>query len=126
MRYERTLRAGLLRSWWGLFPAFTVLSVRLAAGRACGNPSDLLPDLSSNPRWAWPLALLYVLPHVWLLGGYLLTASRAQTLAPGMRAVGDVWGRDAWKLLLMAAVLVFEYAPVSLWRLVGAAVQCTR
>jgi hypothetical protein len=121
---ERILQAWLLRSWWLLFPSFTVLSVRLTTERVCGNPYDLLPALTANSRWAWPLALLYVLPHLWLLAACLLTAARAQALAPGARVFSEVWGREAWKLLLMAAVLVLEYAPISLWRLLGSALQC--
>jgi hypothetical protein len=46
------------RSWWLLFPAFTALTIRLGVERACAQPYDLLPAVTSNPAWAWPLALV--------------------------------------------------------------------
>jgi hypothetical protein len=114
-----------MRYWWVLFPCFSVLTCRLTAERMCGDPYDLLPALTSRPAWAWPIALVYVSAHVWVLAVWLLTVSRSRELVPGPRAYRVVWGADAAKLLLMLGVFVIEYSPVSLWRLLGASVRCT-
>jgi hypothetical protein len=125
VRQRPTSPLGLLAaSWWFVWPASTVLIVRLLVDRACGDPYNLLPALTADPRWAWPLAFVYVLGHAWFLSGYLATVEAAGTLAPGVAAIRSVWGRHAIKLLLMAAVLLLEYSPVGLWRAVGAGIGC--
>ena len=112
-----------MRSWWVIFPCFAALTLRLSVERACSDPYDLLPALMSRPGWAWPLALLYLLAHVWMLAVSLVTVSRAGELRAGTLRM---WGNHAVKLLLMLGVFVIEYAPVSLWRLIGTSLQCTR
>jgi len=114
----------LASTWWIVCPAFAVLSLRLVAERACADPYDLLPGVTSNPRWAWPLALVYVAGHLWCLFAYLFTTDRAGTLAPGLPMIKSAWGRHAPKVWTMAAVLALEYAPMSLSRLVGAHLGC--
>lgn len=123
VRHEFT-RAWLIRSWWFLFPSFTGLSVRLAAERACADPYNLLPAVSADARWTWPLALVYVMPHVWLVGAYLQTASRADAIVPGVSVFRELWGKDVAKLILMAGVLAFESLPIPMWRLIGRAFHC--
>jgi hypothetical protein len=113
------------RSWWLLCPSFALLTARLAVERACGDPYDLLPAITANSRWAWPLALLYVLTHIWFVTVYLMTAAQARTLVPRIAVFREVWGRDFWKVVLMAAALLIEYAPIPLWQLAGKAFQCT-
>jgi uncharacterized membrane protein YhdT len=116
----------LTRSWWVLFPCFTALTLRLVFERACRDPSDLLPALTSEPRWAWPLALAYVLAHLWVLAAYLVTVSRTQELLPRLSTFGAVWGTDRMKLVFMFAMLTIEYSPISVWRLIGTTLRCTR
>jgi hypothetical protein len=117
-------RRWLGAAWWPLFPAFAALTARLGIERACGDPYDLLPALTSNPVWAWPMALAYVLAHAWLAVAYGRTALAAGTLAPGAAAWTAAWGRDRYKVGAMAAALVVEYAPMILWRTLGATLGC--
>jgi len=115
----------LKRTWWLLFPSFTVLTVRLDVERACADPYDLLPALASEPAWAWPVALVYVLAHFWAVAAYLLTVSRTQEMVPPVRAWQSVWGTEVAKPIVMAAVLIAEYVPVQVWRLIGTSLRCT-
>jgi hypothetical protein len=117
-------RITLRRIWWVLFPCFTVLSGRLIQERACADPYDLLPGLTSNPLWAWPLAVMYVLAHVWTLAAYLVTVKRANTVIPAVHIVRTLWGRDTPKVFMMAAVLFLEHLPLSLWRMIGMSLRC--
>ena len=120
------LRHAFGRIWWILFPCFAVLVVRLTVERTCADPYDLLPALASNPLWGWPIAVVYVMSHAWLIGVYVLTAAFADSLLPPRSAFQSVWRADSMKVLLMAAAFVVEYLPVTLWRVVGAALHCTR
>jgi hypothetical protein len=120
----RTLRTVLMRSWWLLFPCFTGLAFRLTAERACGDPYDLLPGITADPKWAWPLAAIYLLAHLWMLAACLLTIDEAGAFAPSLRVIRRVWGPGLSKVLLMTAVFVLEYSPVSLWRWFGAGIAC--
>jgi hypothetical protein len=112
------------RIWWLLFPAFAVLTWRLDIERACANPYDLLPALTTNPVWAWPIALVYVLSHVWIVAVYVTTAVAAGTLRPSIDRWRGMWGRDLYKILVMAAVIAIEYAPLALWRWLGTVGIC--
>jgi hypothetical protein len=91
----------------------------------CGNPYDLLPALASQSRWAWTLAVVYLLTHVWGAGAYLLTVSRTQMLLPPWSAFRQVWGAERPMALSMLGLLAIEYAPIPLWRLVGMSSGCT-
>ena len=123
-RPSRSRLKMLASTWWIVCPAFVVLRLRLVAERACANPYDLLPGVAANPRWAWPLALVYVAGHLWCLFAYLFTTEAAGTLAPGLAAIKSAWGRHAPRVWLMAGVLALEYAPISVSRLVGAHLGC--
>jgi hypothetical protein len=114
----------LTSTWWIVCPVFAVLSLRLVAERACADPYELLPAVTANPRWAWPLALVYVAGHLWCLFAYLFTTEVAGTLAPGLAAIKSAWGRNASQVWLMAGVLALEYAPMSILRLAGAHLGC--
>ena len=119
------LRRVLGAAWWWLFPCFTVLVLRLVVERACSDPYDLLPALTSNPLWGWLIAIIYVASHLWMIAVYVLTASVADSLLP--RSVfRSFWGADSVKILLMLSAFVLEYLPVTLWRLAGAALHCAR
>jgi hypothetical protein len=111
------IQSALSTSWWIVFPCFGALVVRLSAERACADPHDLLPALTGMPAGAWPLALVYVAAHAWVVGAYLLTVSRTAQLLPLPAAVRVVWGRDVFKLLAIGLAFAIEYAPMSLWRL---------
>lgn len=119
------LRRVLGAAWWLLFPCFTALVVRLAVERACSDPYDLLPALTSNPLWGWLIAIIYVASHLWMIAVYMLTASISDSLLPrfGLRGI---WGSDYVKILLMLSAFVLEYLPVTLWRLAGTALHCAR
>lgn len=119
------LETWLMRTWWLLCPSFTALTVRLGVERACADPYDLLPALTSHPGWAWPLALVYVFAHLWVLAAYLVTVSHAQEVLPDASAFGAVWGANAVKLVLMIGVLAIEYSPSLLWGLMATALRCT-
>jgi hypothetical protein len=112
------------RSWWLFFPAFTVVTLRLGVERACADPYDLLPAVTSNPAWAWPIALVYVLTHVWTITAYVTTAVGAGTLWPSRVQWRSLWGRELYTIVAMAAALVLEYAPVALWRWLGTVGIC--
>lgn len=114
----------LASTWWIVCPAFAVLSLRLVAERTCADPYDLLPGVTSNPAWAWPLALVYVAGHLWCLFAYLFTTELAGTLAPGIATIKSIWRRHAPKVWLMVGILALEYAPMSISRLVGAHLRC--
>lgn len=114
----------LARSWWLLFPAFTVVTLRLGIERACADPYDLLPALTSNPGWAWPIALVYVLAHVWTIAGYVTTTIVAGTLWPSRVQWRTLWGGTLYTIVAMAAALVVEYAPIALWRWLGTLAIC--
>jgi hypothetical protein len=121
---SRSRLNALATTWWIVCPSFTVLSLRLVAERACANRYDLLPGVTSNPGWAWPLALVYVAAHFWCLFSYLFTMELAGTLVPSLTVFKSVWGRHTSKLRLMAGILALEYAPMSLSRLLGAYLRC--
>ena len=112
------------RSWWLLFPAFTALTIRLGVERACAEPYDLLPAVTSTPAWAWPLAFLYVLTHVWLAASVVTTAVAADTLIPSISAWRAIWGRESYKPVAMIAALAVEYAPLGWWQWVGTIANC--
>jgi hypothetical protein len=114
----------LRRSWWLLFPAFTVVTLRLGVERACADPHDLLPAVTSNPAWAWPIALVYVLTHAWTITAYVTTTVVAGTLWPSRVQWRSLWGRELYTVVAMAAALVLEYAPIALWRWLGTAGIC--
>ncbi len=118
------VRALLLATWWILWPPFAALIVRLAMERACANPYDLLPAITSNPTWVSLLAALYVAPHLWLVAAYVVTVQMCDDLLPGPRALMAVW-RTGWvRLALMAALFAVEYAPMPVWRFLGRVVGC--
>jgi hypothetical protein len=117
------VRTWLQRSWWVIFPCFAVLVGRLAIERTCGNPNDLLPA-TANPAWAWPIAIVYVLGHVWIAGAYLLTANRSHRLVPPASAWTSEWGTSAATIVLMLVVVAVECAPVGLWSFVGTSAGC--
>jgi hypothetical protein len=121
---QRRGEAWLRWLWWLLFPSFAWLVTRMAIDRACADPYLLLADAASNPAFAWPLALVYVAAHWWMLGAYLMTAHRAAAFWPGIRAWRDVWGSHLMQIFLMAAVFVIEYAPLPLGQLVIRALAC--
>ena len=114
----------LARSWWLLFPAFTVVTLRLGVERACADPYDLLPAVTSNPAWAWPIALVYVLTHVWAITAYVTTTVVAGTLWPSRVEWRTLWGRELYAIVAMAAALALEYAPIALWRWLGTVGIC--
>lgn len=114
----------LTTTWWFVCPVFAVVVLRLLAERACGDPYNLLPAVAANPRWAWPLAVVYVAGHVWMLAVYLITSDSAGTLVPGYEAVQAVWGWHMIKVVLMTALMLLEYSPVGVWRLIGAWIGC--
>ena len=114
----------LRRTWWGIFPAFALLTARLAIERSCGDPYDLLPAATSHPAFAWPLAAIYVLAHGWMAAAYLVTAVRTATLAPPLRMWVSEWGRSTWAIVLMAGAMALEYAPIAFWMLIGAGAGC--
>ena len=101
MTGDRTSTAGAIgwlgRSWWLLFPAFTALTIRLGVERACAEPYDLLPALTSNPAWAWPLAFVYVLSYVWIAAACVTTAVAADTLIPSIAAWRAFWSGESYK-----------------------------
>jgi hypothetical protein len=112
------------RAWWIVFPPFALLVGRLTFERACADPYSLVQSLASRPAAAWPLALLYVAAHVWLIVVYLRTVARTDALWPSLAEFRAIQGTDVIKAILMAIVLAIEYSPVSFWRLVGEA-ACT-
>ena len=116
----------LMRAWWVLFPCFAALAIRLAIDRACAEPYNLLPALAGDPAWAWPLAIVYVLAHLWIAAAYLLTVSRTQALVPTPRALAALRSADTMKLILMSGAFAIEYSPMPLWRLIGTGLRCAR
>lgn len=123
---RRAVDLWLMRSWWVLFPCFTALIIRLAIDRACAEPYNLAPALAGDPAWAWPLAIVYVLAHLWIAAAYLLAVSRTQALMPTRRALAAFGSADTMKLILMSGAFVIEYSPMPLWRLIGTGLRCTR
>jgi hypothetical protein len=108
------------RTWWVVFPCFAMLTARLAAERTCGDPYQLLAQATSRPLLGWLLAAVYVSAHWWLLAVYLVTVRRTQMLLPTIEAARTVWGNQSAKILLLLGTLILEYAPVSIWRAIGA------
>jgi hypothetical protein len=123
---RHSLHGVLSTSWWIVFPCFSVLVARFSGERACADPYDLLPALTSTPAGAWPLAIVYVAAHGWIVTAYLITVSRAAQLLPGPAAVRRMWGRDAFKLFAMVMAFAIEYAPMALWRLAGSGCRYLR
>jgi hypothetical protein len=126
VRARDSVQQWLSRGWWLLFPSFALLTFRLAVERTCAEPYDLLPALASKPAWAWPIAGVYVLAHVWVVGAYVLTVSRTDTLVPSVRLWNEVWGAEVMKLALMLAPFAIEYAPLPIWRAIGAGLKCSQ
>jgi len=120
------LRRGLGSIWWILFPCFAVLVLRLTVERTCADPYDLLPALTSNPKWGWLFAVVYVTSHAWLISVYMLTAASVDSLVPPRSAFRALWRADYVKVLLMTAVFAVEYLPVTMFRLAGAALHCAQ
>jgi hypothetical protein len=121
---QDALEHGLRYSWWLLFPSFTALALRLSADRACADPYDLLPGLTANPGWAWPLAAVYVLAHVWAIGVYLLAVTVADSLLPGLKALAPMRRVGIVRITLMVGTFAVEYCPMSVWRSLGGALSC--
>jgi hypothetical protein len=82
--------------------------------------------LTSNPRWGWLFAVVYVTSHAWLISVYMLTAASVDSLVPARSAFRAMWRAHYAKVLLMATVFVVEYLPVTMFRLAGAALHCGR
>jgi hypothetical protein len=59
-----------------------------------------------------------------MLAACLLTIDEAGTVAPSLRFIRQVWGPALNKVVVMAAVFVLEYSPVTLWRWLGAGIGC--
>lgn len=78
----------------------------------------------TSPGTAWPIALLYVLGHVWLLAAYVWVVERTNAFSPGLADMRAIEGTEVVKILLMTVVLALEYSPLSLWRAIGA-LACT-
>jgi hypothetical protein len=108
------------RTWWVVFPCFAVLTARLAAERTCGDSYQLLSQVTSRATLGWLLAAVYVSAHWWLLAVYLVTVRRTGMLLPTIEVTRMVWGNQSAKIFLLLAALVLEYAPVSIWRAIGA------
>ena len=114
----------LTLTWWIVWPLFTAVTGRLILDRACGDPDYLLPALTSDPRSAWPLALVYVAGHIWFVWSYLVVVKAAGTIVPSVSAIKTVWRGHLAKLLLMTAVFLLEYAPTGLWSAIGRLTGC--
>jgi hypothetical protein len=108
------------RTWWVVFPCFAVLTARLAAERTCGDSYQLLSQATSHPSLGWLLAAVYVSAHWWLLAVYLVTVRRTRQLLPTIQDARRMWGNQWTKVLLLLTTLILEYAPVSIWRAIGA------
>jgi hypothetical protein len=109
----------IARTWWLVFPCFAVLTTGLVAERMCDNSYQSLSQMTSHPSLGWLLAAVYVSAHWWLLAVYLETVRRTQMLVPTMDGARAVWGSQSAKILLLLAILILEYAPVSIWRAIG-------
>ena len=109
----------LLRSWWMVFCGFAGVVLVFIRERACFDRLDLLPSVATRPALAWMLATFYLLAHCWLLAAYVLTVQRTSRLLPRFRQISAVWGAGRIKLLLMLALFAVEYAPASLWTVLG-------
>lgn len=105
--------------WWLLCPAFAVLVGRIAADRACGDPYWLLPEATSHPGLAWPIAALYLSGYLWLVGVYLVIAARMGTPLPSPSDVRTVWTGDLFKVWIMLIAVAVDSTPVGLWRWLG-------
>lgn len=112
----------LVAVWWVLLPAFAVLVGYLSLERACADPYRLIAGAMSAPLTAWPVSLLYISAHAWLVLVYLQTSARAGTMWPSLRQVRSMWEGDWLKIALMVAALAVEYCPLSLWRAIGSTV----
>lgn len=108
--------------WWVLLPAIAVLVASLSIERACADPYRLVGGAMSTPLTAWPVSLLYISAHAWLMFVYLHTAAQTGTMWPALRQVRSVWAGDWLKIALMVAALAVEYCPLSLWRAIGSMV----
>jgi hypothetical protein len=118
------VRTVLGATWWIVFPCFAVLTVRLAHDRACGNAYLLLPDITSTPSGAWPLATIYLLAHVWMVTAWVLYVLRSNRLVPPVEAITHAWRGDERKVLLMAVAFAIEYAPIPVWHALGRLAGC--
>ena len=114
----------LARAWWSLIPPFAMLVARLCVDRLCGAPYELLPSATTVPILAWLLAGLYVAAHAWLVAAYLLTVEAAGALLPTWSALRTAWRGHLPKLVLATVIFAIEYAPVSLWRVIGNMLDC--
>ena len=108
------------RTWWVVFPCFAVLTARLAVERTCGDSYQLLSQVTSRASLGWVLAAVYVSAHWWLLAVYLVTVRRTQMLLPTIQDARRMWGNQWTKVLLLLAALIVEYAPMAIWRAIGA------
>jgi hypothetical protein len=110
-------------TWWPLCPAFAAVVVRLSLDRTCADPYDLIPALTARPATAWPIAGIYLAAHVWMLSAYLLAVD-GDNLYPGLKALRRTWSTDTFKVFAMAVILLVEYLPMTVWRLIGVASGC--
>ncbi|MBK5296294.1 MAG: hypothetical protein JJE40_03985, partial [Vicinamibacteria bacterium] len=69
-------------------------------------------------------AILYLGAHCWAVGAYLVTVEHAASLLPSSRAVKAFWGRHWPKVVVTAAIVAVEHAPMTLWRAVGHFLNC--
>ena len=122
MNAAGTAGGRLMGLWWAIAPPFAALTVALSRERACAEPYRLLPGVTADPVSAWPIALLYLAAHLWIVAAYLTTIQGTRALIPGPGGIRAVWGNASLKLLFMLVILIVEYLPMTVWRSVGAAV----
>src|SRR5262245_45883410 len=105
----------LARVWFVLFPAFVVLVLLLVIDRGCFDRPYITPSIGTKAAAVWPAAIVFVAAHCWIAAAYVLTAVGTDSLLPTLADARKLWGSDWRKIIGIAVVFAFGYAPAIIW-----------
>jgi hypothetical protein len=118
---------GLRASWGLLWPLFAALVAWNTYERACLTLAEPWPWMTGRPLLALLVGLVYVAAHWWVVI-WLLTLVRIRSRAgegasASASSLAAVWP-SLLQVVLMAAAMAVEYAPMGLWRWLGWLTRC--
>ncbi len=112
---DAQIRKLLSLTWWAIAPPCALLVARFTYERACLDPYELLRPVMQHQTGALLVASLYAAAHVWLIAAIIMTVRGRTADSPWLTVTHDVWKRDWWKLVAMAAIIAIEQVPRVAW-----------
>lgn len=112
----------LTRSWFVIWPPFTLLVGWTIYERTCVAQAEPWPWLLGRPWLALFVGAVYVSAHGWCVAWYL-NGRAAQPFA-GAWPVSIANRPNRAQVALMLLLLAIEYAPRTLWRVLMRSIEC--